>query len=60
MGATSFCRDRRVIGRPKKGGEKHDHERHDVQNDELPGTGDLATTADLVVTLLAAYFELNN
>jgi len=33
---------------------------HTGRWEPLPGTGDLATTADLVVTLLAAYFDPNS
>lgn len=33
---------------------------HTGRWEPLPGNGDLATTADLVVTLLAAYFDPNN
>jgi hypothetical protein len=33
---------------------------HTGRWEPLPGSGDLATTADLVVTLLAPYFDLNN
>ena len=33
---------------------------HTGRWEPLPGTGDLATTADLVVSLLGTYFELNN
>lgn len=33
---------------------------HTGRWEPLPGTGDLATTADLVVTLLAAYLDPNN
>ena len=32
---------------------------HTGRWEPLPGTGDLATTADLVVSLLASYFEPN-
>ena len=33
---------------------------HTGRWEPLPGTGDLATTADLVVSLLGPYFEPNN
>lgn len=33
---------------------------HTGRWEPLPGSADLATTADLVVTLLAAYFDPNN
>lgn len=33
---------------------------HTGRWEPLPGNGDLAATADLVVTLLAAYFDPNN
>lgn len=33
---------------------------HTGRWEPLPGTSDLATTADLVVTLLAAYFDPNS
>ena len=33
---------------------------HTGRWEPLPGIGDLATTADLVVTLLATYFDPNN
>jgi hypothetical protein len=33
---------------------------HTGRWEPLPGTGDLATTTDLVVSLLASYFEPNN
>lgn len=33
---------------------------HTGRWESLPGTGDLATTADLLVTLLATYFDPNN
>ena len=33
---------------------------HTGRWEPLPGSGDLATTADLVVTLLAPYFDPNN
>ena len=33
---------------------------HSGRWEPLPGTGDLATTADMVVTLLATYFDPDN